>query len=126
MAVKFPWSRGPSIPFLDNIATYRVEYRYRMPGEATWTKARIDMTARNKKHCYERTIRFISQKWRAEVEVIRVNLLTKEMFLQTGDPVEQVSEDEYTKRTEKLMEDTKEGIEERKAKLREGGLWIPK
>ena len=130
MGLENPFSRGPSLKFLpqEGIRRYDVVYRYRLPGEITWILGKIGMTARRKKDCERRVIGFISQKWRAEVEVLRVNLAPQgdEMPIQTGDPVEVVSDTEYQARTEKTMEDAKEGLEERKAKLREQGLWIPR
>ena len=129
MGLENPFSRGPSLKFLpqDGIKRYDVLYRYRLPGEHTWTVSKIGITARRKKDCEKRVVSFLSQKWRAEVEVMRVNLASQsdEMPVQTGDPVEVVTESEYEARREKTMEDTKDGLEERKAKLREQGLWIP-
>ena len=124
--MKFPFTHGPSLKFLpqDGTKRYDVVYRYRMPGEHTWTVSKIGITARNKKHCEERVIRFISQKWRADVDVMRVNVAPQgdEMPVQTGEPVEVVSEVEYQARAEKALKDTEE---ERKERLREQGLWIP-
>lgn len=123
--MKFPWSKGAAPRFLDGIATYRVVYRARKRGEAEWTRGTIHMTARNKDHCYERVYKFVSQAHNHEVEVLRCNLVTDEFTIQTGDPVEVVSQEEYEKRRDKTVEDAKEGLEERKAKLREQGIWLP-
>ena len=44
------------------------------------------------------------------------------MPIQTGDPVKVVSEYEYEQAVSKIVDETKEGVEER---LRKQGFWLP-
>jgi aspartyl-tRNA synthetase len=68
-------------------------------------------------------VQFISQRHRdVEVEFIRILNTSDEMPIQTGNPVETVSEQKYLEIREQTMEKTEE---ERKERLRERGLWIP-
>ena len=123
--MKLPFSKGPTLKFLDSTRRYNVTYRARLPGADFWKQGTIGITARSEAHCRERVIRFVSSKWRAEVEVMKVELeggKGDEMPLQTGEPVTTVSESEYEARTENALGQTEE---ERKAGLRAKGLWIP-
>ena len=118
-------TKGPSIKFLDSVRRYDVTYRYRLPGDVTWTTSTIGMTARSPEDCRARAISFVSRRWRAEVEVLTVKLeggKGDEMPIQTGDPVKVVSEYEYEQAVSKIVEETKEGVEER---LRKQGFWLP-
>jgi hypothetical protein len=117
-----PFSKGPTLKFLDSTRQFDVVYRYRLPGEATWTLGKIGMTARSPKDCERRCIQFLSQRHRAEVEVMKVTVSSDEMPIQTGEPVKVASQGEYEAETEKALADTEE---ERKENLRRKGFWLP-
>ena len=123
MSEPSPWSKGPSMKFLDGKRRYDCLYRHRKRGEFGWTESVIGITAEKPSDCERRVVQFISQRHRdVEVEFIRILNVSDEMPIQTGNPVETVSQEKYDEIREQTMEKTEE---ERKERLREHGLWIP-
>ena len=107
------FKKGPSARYLDDIKRYRVHYRTRPWGEqAEWTKHAIEMTVRSEQDARLRTIKQCRE--RVEVEVTRVEFVSAEAPIQTGQSVQTVSQATY----EELEEQKKES-------LREMGLWVP-
>jgi len=106
------FNKGPSARYLDDIKRYRVHYRTRPRGEQEWTKWAIEMTVRTEEDARLRTIKQCRE--RVEVEVMRVEFVSAEAPIQTGQSVQTVSQSTY----DELQEQKKES-------LREQGLWIP-
>ncbi len=107
------FKKGPSARYLDDIKRFRVHYRTRPWGEnEEWTKWAIEMTVRTEEDARLRTIKQCRE--RVEVEVTRVEFVSAEAPIQTGQGVQTVSQSMY----DELQEQKKE-------ELREQGLWIP-
>lgn len=65
------WTKGPTSPLLD-AKRFVVRYRYRLPGERLWKQGKIQVVQRSEGGARARVIGFLSKRWRAEVEVYKV------------------------------------------------------
>ena len=119
--MKFPWSKGPTSKYLDGVKEYAITYRYRKPGEFTWTTATIHSVRRSEQEARKRCLSFLSQRG-YEADILRCKVSSEEAPIQSGETVEVVSDGEYASRMAKLDGDMKEGVQDR---LRSKGWWLP-
>ncbi len=119
----YPWTKGPTAPYLDGLKRYRVHYRTRPDEWAEWAPGAIEMVMKDKDAAKKRAYRTVTQYHPAlQMEVNRVEEVSAEAPIQTGRKVETVSSSDY----QSQMEEAKEKTEyERKQLLREKGLIIP-
>ncbi len=118
----YPWTTGPTAPYLDN-KRFRVHYRTR-PGEwAEWATGAIEMVMKDEGAAKKRAIQTVTQYHRElQMEVTRVVEVSAEAPIQTGREVKTVSESERSSQIEEAKEQTED---ERKEMLRLRGLIIP-
>ena len=119
--MKFPWSKGPTSKYLDGVKEYAVTYRYRKPAESKWTTATRYSVTRTEEEARKRCLSFLSQRG-YEADILRCKVSSEEAPVQTGSPVEVVSDSEYASRMAKLDGEMKEGVQDR---LRSKGWWLP-
>lgn len=119
------WTQGPTAPFLEKgMAWRKVTYRYRESFGDDWKIRSIDMLTRNVPDAHRRA-QFLAKARRWQVEVMKVEELSKEAVLQTGKPVETVTQKQFEETKAKVEQELSENEKEIADELRSRGFWLP-
>ncbi len=115
----YPWTTGPTAPYLDN-KRFRVHYRARKDEWTPWETFVGETVMPNKFAAEARIYRKIRENNpNIQLEINRVEEVSAEAPIQTGREVKTVSESERTSQIEEAVEKTEY---ERKEMLRAKGI----